>query len=321
MASLATLLESKLPVIQEEVLESGRIYSFQEGNVFTKVRNTCYVWCPTANGQAVIEIWGAGGSGAKMCCCGNGLPGNSGAYSRKTISVTPSNCLCMVTGFSCGNDVLCFRGCSDSTQLCWKGSDGINPNGCMCAEGGKGGVSICSTTPSMYCCFTNNGFCSTYIGDNCGIVCNKCTGDWIGCAYGGDVNRNSNIGCANFGGCYPSCICLFSHTIPLPAGMISECGAVVRYGMDSDNSYSNWSGQGPSHAIAMINGTGRNPGAGVPWRACFRNDTSCGCYEAFGCTTWMPYGVGGAGPQPCGGVRDHATRGGHGAIRIKFIES
>jgi hypothetical protein len=26
-------------------------------------------------------------------------------------------------------------------------------------------------------------------------------------------------------------------------------------------------------------------------------------------------------PYPCPGVRDHATRGGHGAVRIKFVRS
>ena len=25
-------------------------------------------------GEATIEMWGAGGSGARMCCCGGGIP-------------------------------------------------------------------------------------------------------------------------------------------------------------------------------------------------------------------------------------------------------
>jgi hypothetical protein len=28
-------------------------------------------------------MWGAAGSGAEMCCCGGGIPGNPGGYARK----------------------------------------------------------------------------------------------------------------------------------------------------------------------------------------------------------------------------------------------
>ena len=87
MASLEALIKAKLPASSEENLESGRIYSFSEGNTYTKACN-CWCWCPTTTGSAVIEVWGAGGSGAKMCCCGNGLPGNSGAYSKTTKAMT-----------------------------------------------------------------------------------------------------------------------------------------------------------------------------------------------------------------------------------------
>ena len=33
-------------------------------------------------GEATIEMWGAGGSGARMCCCGGGIPGNAAGYSK-----------------------------------------------------------------------------------------------------------------------------------------------------------------------------------------------------------------------------------------------
>ena len=35
----------------------------------------------------------------------------------------------------------------------------------------------------------------------------------------------------------------------------------------------------------------------------------------------MPAGIGGQGPRPCDGVRDHAHRGGLGLIRIKFVST
>jgi hypothetical protein len=103
--------------------------------------------------------------------------------------------------------------------------------------------------------------------------------------------------------------------------MIAECGGVVQYGMSDDSAHSRWSGMGQFEAQAMINGAGKSPGQGLTWKACYQGDTSCGCYNANGCQSTLPYGVGGPGPQPCPGVRDHATRGGMGAIRIKFIES
>jgi len=318
MASLEALLKAKIPAGTEDNLETGRIYSFTEGNTYTKFcKQIC--WCPNSNGTAIIEIWGAGGSGAKMCCCGGGIPGNSGSYSRKEISMSSSNTITGCTGFACGNsDALCFRGCSEPTMICWFST---TSNGCMCARGGKGGVSICSTSPSMYCCFRANGFCYTNTGPNCGTICNQCTGQWDAIAYGGDINRCGNIGCMGFHGCYPQCICLFRSFVAFPPGMIAECGGFVSYGMAGDSAHARWSGGGQLEAIAMINGAGKSPGHGIPWKGCYRSDTSCGCYNTNGCMSTLPYGVGGPGPQPCPGVRDHATRGGMGALRIKFIES
>ena len=90
MASLEALIKAKLPQASEDNLETGRLYSFAEGNTYSKFCK-CACWCPTSNGTAIIEVWGAGGSGAKMCCCGNGLPGNSGSYSKTTKTMTPSD--------------------------------------------------------------------------------------------------------------------------------------------------------------------------------------------------------------------------------------
>lgn len=190
----------------------------------------------------------------------------------------------------------------------------------MCSQGGKGGVSICSTTPSGYCCFRANGFCVTNTGPNCGVVCNRCSGDWRNQAYGGDINCEGNPSCVSFFGCYPSCICLFRQHLSGPAGVISQGGAQVQYGMDDYNAHANWSGQAKAHAVGAINGAGRTPQYGHHWRACWRNDTNCGCYNMNGCASTVPIAWGGPGPQPCGNVRDHATRGGMGAARIKFVD-
>ena len=318
MASLETLLKAKVPGGSEQNLETGRLYSFAEGNTYTKACK-CWCWCPTATGVATIEVWGAGGSGAKMCCCGGGIPGNSGAYAKKEIAMTTSQFMWGCTGFACGNsDSLCFRGCSEPSTVCWTST---STNGCMCAKGGKGGVSICSTTPSMYCCFLGNGFCGTNIGPQCGMICNQCSGHHDAIAYGGDVNICGNISCMAFTGCYPACICQTRSYVAFPPGMIAVCGGVVGFANSNDTSASRWSGMGYGQTVAMLAGAGETPGTGVPWRACYQSDTSCGCYNANGCQSNVPYGVGGHGPFPCPGVRDHAHRGGMGAIRIKFIES
>jgi hypothetical protein len=318
MASLETLLKAKVPGGSEQNLETGRIYSFAEGNTYTKACK-CWCWCPTATGVATIEVWGAGGSGAKMCCCGGGIPGNSGAYAKKEIAMTTSQYMWGCTGFACGNsDALCFRGCSEPSTVCWTST---STNGCICAKGGKGGVSICSTTPSMYCCFLANGFCGTNIGPQCGMICNQCSGHHDAIAYGGDVNICGNISCMAFTGCYPSCICQTRSYVAFPPGMIATCGGVVGFANSNDTSASRWSGMGYGQTVAMLAGAGKTPGTGVPWRACYTSDTSCGCYNTNGCQSNVPYGVGGHGPFPCPGVRDHAHRGGMGAIRIKFIES
>jgi hypothetical protein len=191
----------------------------------------------------------------------------------------------------------------------------------MCARGGKGGVSYCSTSTAMYCCFLAGGFCATNNGPNCGTVCNQCSGHWDAIAYGGDVNRCGNISCTGFHGCYPSCICFQRSYVAFPPGMITECGGIVGFGNANNSGYSRWSGQGMGQTIAMLAGAGRTPGTGIPWKGCFRSDSSCGCYNTNGCQSNVPYGVGGHGPFPCDSVRDHGHRGGMGAVRIKFIES
>ena len=44
-------------------------------------------WCvPCGVTKVTFEIWGGGGGGAGACCCMNGIPGTTGAYSRKTLT-------------------------------------------------------------------------------------------------------------------------------------------------------------------------------------------------------------------------------------------
>lgn len=252
-----------------------------------------------------------------MCCCGFGLPGNSGAYVKKTVVMSAGDYICGCLGQSCGNSSsLCFRGCSEPTMLrfCIGGSET-----CVCAEGGRGGISFCSTNNSFYCCYRANGFCVTKTDNNqCGIICNQCNGAWVACAYGGEINKPGLNSCVSAFGCYPSCICMFNHHIPTPAGQGSKEGRMIVYTNDDGNGFAQWSGQG-HHQHRSGLGSGRFPTGGIPWSSCWGFSGACGCYENDGCVPVLPVGTGGRGPNPCPGVRDHAIRGGFGAVRIRFI--
>ena len=324
MATLRSLLETKL-AFQLNGLESnteeGRIWTYTPGTAVGTNFHCGVCWISPGTGTATIEIWGAGGSGGKMCCCGFGLPGNPGAYSSRTVNVTIGCCIRGQTGLSCGNsDDLCYRGRSESTGVCWQGNGTV---GCMCAEGGQGGYSYCSTTPSAYCCFGANGFCNTKTaGENCGIICNY---RGAGCAvheaqgYGGTCNMAAGFSCASFFGCLPSCPCAFWYHTRTPPKMYADCGAWITYTNDVDNGAYNWSGGAQYGYIHTLGLTSRNPTMGGNYSACWTGHRYCGCYNMNGCIAFVPPAHAGAPPHPCGDVRDHAYRGGHGIIRIKYI--
>jgi hypothetical protein len=299
-------------------VESGQVYNFQTNNYDGLHAGMCFH--PCQSGTAIIEIWGAGGSGAKMCCCGFGTPGNPGAYSRKTVTLTCCGYITGSPGIACGNDALCFRGCSDATGVTIY-ANGSN-TGCMCAQGGRGGISYCSTGTDAYCCFTAGGFYTTLgVNGNCGIVCNKCcSGGWCAQAYGGDTNCPGGFSCVSFlGASGSSCPCSTHFHMQGPAGYYSKCGVVVSFNSDDGNGFANWSGQGRGQYAQALAGASRWPQMGSFFATCWGFSGNCGCYENEGCMNLLPPGFPSAGPHPCPGVRDHASKGGNGAIRIKFI--
>jgi hypothetical protein len=326
MASLKSVLQTKLARTgnsSEENLETGRVWMYTETNTRNKLwPSSVFCWRSPAAGTAIIEVWGAGGSGARTCCCGFGIPGNSGSYAKKTITVTGTNYITGTIGFSCGNaDAQNFRGCSESTGVCWISS---TTNGCICAQGGRGGTTICSTTPSAYCCFTAANFCTTKtLNENCGVACNYGTGTASCCAqaYGGDINCYGKFNCAGFFGCLPNCVCQYQYHIYIPPGFISTGGTTVTYQTENDNGAESWTGMGLFEAISAINAAGKNPTQGGFYNACWTGNRTCGCYEAQGCTPFMPVGVGGGPAHPCADHRSQGFRGGHGGVRIKFIAS
>ncbi len=305
----------------EQNIEKGYIYAYSPG---TEHANFCngVCWTAPSDGKAIVEIWGAGGSGSRMCCCGDGLPGNAGGYAKKTLAITADDTITASLGMACMAHPLCHSGCGSPTQLCYVTAGG-NGNGCMCARGGFGGKSMCTTGTSFYCCYSNEGFCFKRCNnDNCALICNVCSGAWEALAYGGDVNCCGEIGCVSYFGCCPHCKCFFQRHAPVPAGMFAENGALITFQTESDTTpMSQWSGNQLFQYYASLNLATKAPRQGNPRSYCWRSDRSCGCYESQGCANLLPVGAGGLGPLACPDVRDHGIRGGHGGVRIKFIAS
>lgn len=321
MAKLTDLLSTREITSNSDNLEKGKVWVITSTSMFACVRDESrYCWRSPGCGTLTIEMWGAAGGGSRMCCCGGGLPGNAPAYTRKTIAVYPDSHICACPGMSCNSHSLCFEGCGIPSYLMWSNARDLCgfTNGCMCAQGGRGGTSFCSTGTSLFCCFAANGFCNTLISGNCGIICNHCPGAHLPCGYGGDVNCCGCISCVAFRGSLPSCPCQTDTYIATAAMVYAECGANIVYTHDADNEHSQWSGNGYHSQAHGLNFASKSPVGGIPWTICYNGMQACGCYETMGCMPLMPYGVPGNGSFPCPDVRDHGRRGGHGAIRLTY---
>ena len=243
MANLSTLLNQRLGSaaanISEGNLEQGQISVYYPSREYSTFR--CgFCWQSPGTGVAVVEIWGAGGSTPRMCCCGMGIPGNAGGYSKRTVEVTAGAHVCGYVGLSCGNagDIY-FRGCSEATciTVCTGSTGGTCY--CMCAQGGSGGYQYCINDGSMMCCYGSAGFPHTpLVNGGCGIVCNY-TGSVYGCAFGGEVNCQGMFGCTHIRHCNVNCHCSHQTYTPIPAGIFSTCGVLLVTGADNDNDMSN----------------------------------------------------------------------------------
>lgn len=320
MASLSTIVANKrenLGAAQEQNLETGEIYSFTATK--TVANNRCkFCWVAPAAGRVVVEIWGAAGGGGRMCCCGNGVPGNAPAYSKKTMSINANTYICGCIGYSCGNsDTLCFRGCSTGTciTICDQTANTCN---CMCAMGGRGGVSICHDGGSMLCCLGNNGgLCITPTNTGCGWVCNMVNGYTLGQAYGGDVNCPERISCSCYGTCYSQCRQCTVHYLATPAGIYSTNGGYIQLNEECTSGFQ--IAPGPVNALYQgLSAMTKSPLMGTPPSGCWSSVRHCACYEFQGCMNYMPPALPGLHGTPCSSVRDGGLRGGHGIIRIKW---
>lgn len=318
MASLSTILEAKgssLTLVENNI-EQGEIFVYHPG--MQDNSRSGFTWASPGSGTAVVEIWGASGSGSGIRCCGAGLPGNPGAYSIKTFAVNSSSCITGTIGQSCGNSgTYCYRGRSEGTCICWIGSAA---NGCMCAGGGDSGTSCCITGGSIYCCLLADGHAGTALNTGCGTVCNTKNG--VAESIGGDENINGGISCTTFWNCIACCWCSNVYHTRTSPKIFSEEGALVTYQAEAD-SYDTVGPQfGPWFSlVSALNATSRSPEIGRPFMAACYNSRMCGCYVMTGCLNLLPYGIPGTAPHTCENARDFGSRGGHGLVKIKFIGS
>lgn len=203
--------------INNTVSASAKKIYFKANASGTYPQSQAQTWTvPAGVTCATFEIWGGGGGGSPVCCCTcyGGSPGSGGAYSMKTIAVTPGTNYAITVGIGgCGN--ACYYngnacGCIGGTTFV-TGSNLSN----YCAEGGQGGT-WCNATPCQ-----NGGACASmaYGGDlsipGRGPLINACC--WSGCAPGGVT------GSSPFGGGW--------NWAPAGTGAASICKDCASYGI------------------------------------------------------------------------------------------
>lgn len=314
---------------QESNLEKGKIWLYttatHQGARF--IQNIH--WRPHGHGKAIVEIWGAAGSGSKMSCCGLGLPGNPPAYAKSTVCLDESSWICASLGLSCGNaSTLCYRGISESTQLTICSPSGTLPTLtptclCMCAEGGQAGLSLCTCNVSALGKFAGCTMFVTEINDGCGYICNLGTNisTHIPQAYGGlDVNCPGGISKTFVGSCDMGAAgwpCVLSY-VRTAAGIWGPEPQTITHSYVI-NGWTAGGHDGFRNYIANVMQMQQHPVTAEPFYTCYSNSNYCGCYEDQGCGAFHSHGIPGYGGIPCAGVCDHGTKGGHGAMRIRFI--
>lgn len=277
-----------------------------------------FCWNSPGTGYAVVEIWGASGSGGMMCCCAaSGIPGNPGAYSKKIIPVCSGTYVCGWAGCATEANALCYPGRGNCSVACIFNS---GANGTMIATAGFGGMQLCTTSTPQWCCFAICNFCRTNTGAGCGIVCN------IGgpnaavqaTASGGDLNINGGVSCTYFWTCFNCCTPGYEHTVAMSPGIWSTTSSpCVRFNRNTAPTNFGYCG---AHNGAIDQSTAIRNFAGIipQYYSCWNGaHRDCSCYEFTGC--WFnAAGIPGISGVPCAGVRSMGVRGGHGAVKITF---
>ena len=346
MASLSSIVSSRNIIhsnnLSETNIETGIISMLiPHSTQYTDHQSLTRAYSsPNVTGTVTVEIWGASGSAPGQRCCGLSIPGNPGAYSRKTFTLNGNTLnLSTTIGVACTEEQLCYKGTSGPTCLCWcLGS----ANGTMCAGGGRGGVWWCSDgSRTTFCCAVEANHCSTpfgnlgwpyiphnrsaatactglYDGAGCGMICNiKVAGD-IPTASGGDLNVSGGISCALFGMCNQCCNIPNVFFVKTSPYRFSKEGAMLVNQHDECNMRYNFGGAGPSDLLSVLGFAGRTPTAG-PLFNCWGATKNCGCNSAaMRFQDIMPYGV----PANAGSTQHegytYGNRGGPGAVKVVY---
>ncbi len=319
MANLTSLLQDRDLVANrgQERTAQGQLFYFTHTNVTGTINGNPCTWCWTSpgTGVAVIEIWGAGGSGGLQCCCSaaGGIPSNPGAYSKITVNVTPTSYACGWVGCSPTGATLCYQGRSQCSVACLFNTSN---NSVVTATGGFGGYIMCATSTAGYCCYVASGFNHTLTNTFCGIICNvggpnSATG---ATASGGDVNITAGISCARYWTCFNCQACNTEQTVALPPGIdASCCSACTRFFRSEFPGY----GIVSNGYSQLSNALNDSKGAFAHRHFCWNSNQPCACYEHDGCRL-NAAGMPGLSGIPCPGVRAHGHKGGHGAVKVTF---
>lgn len=317
MANLNTLLAERNRIRRRGV-ETGK-----SGNVFyhtftdTESGRCQFCWNSPGSGCAIVEIWGSSGGGGRMCCCSQtGVPGNSGAYSKKIVRVCASSYICGWAGCATQANSLCCGGRGNCSVACIFNS---GDNGCVRGEAGFAGFTQCTTSGPQYCCLRCCRFCGTQQGSaGCGIICNQC-GPFNAVpapASAGDINIAGGTSCTRFCCCL-NCACSSApyQTLAISAGILSaDAVSCVAFSRNFFPTAQNQASNGRAELDVVLSSY---QGVMPMNNRCWTSHSPCGCYEFMGCVYGTP-GVPGQNGWPCAGVRSAGSRGGHGAVRITF---
>ena len=328
--SLSTLINDRLAKsfsTEETNLEDGQIFVFISGRLYGNFAN-CFAWVAPAAGTAKIEMWGSGGSTGCQCCCNFSIGGQSGAYAQKTVTMGAGGYVCGNTGHPCmPNTGMCYSSCSEATCASICKSLIAGQCSCMCAQGGNGGFTGCTTSTSSMCCLQQCCFATVVgndglgLGSGCGYVCGCRNSYHVATAYGGDKNCPGTYSCVGQWHCDTRGNRNYmNNSLAKPHGQMTTGLATAMISEDNGYYYgSQQSGHGPQGHQAAQGSINRNSSTGANHvNACWTSQTHCACYETHGCIPWVPPGHGASHTQGCPDVRHVGSRGGLGYVRILF---
>lgn len=308
--------------LTEENIEDGELYVY---SLTTSSPGTnCVCWIAPSSGTVVIEAWGPGGSTSKGGCCGTGIPGNPGAYVKKTTTVAAGDYICGNIGCSRPGTSLCCNSPGSATCIRIQSTD----DGCMClcAQGGNSGWWICGSGTSSYCCFRSAGFCGEFLSGSCGVICNTKCGQAQ--AYGGDQNHDGGYSSVFFYCCSnnynPSCSQCYG--IPYSPGLISTNGGTLYFrGTNCYTVYNQAVNSSPYYS-AIRNVSNQDLGYVENYRCWAYREQVC-CNSSSQYQVSAPASLPAISTATCCACSTYdrycgwSYRGGHGMLKIKFIGS